>query len=326
MSVMAQERANHARTRLVGRDVIHRWEGNPIIPLEGIPFRCNTVFNAAAVKCDGQYLLLIRIEDLQGRSIFALARSEDGYRFAVEPQPVMMPTDQEPFATYEACGIEDPRITPMDGTYYIMYTAYSHYGPRLALAKTDDFTSFTRIALISEPVNKDGALFPRKINGRYVRFDRPSVGPTGNIWISYSEDLITWGGAEVAMTTRPDHWDCARIGASAPPIETEQGWLEIYHGVKETAAGPIYRLGVAMLDLENPARVIGRAAIPILTPREYYERVGDIGNVVFSCGAILEEQTREVKMYYGAADTCICVGTAKLDALIQRCFEQEDSA
>ena len=327
MPVTVQDkRAPNAKSRLVGRDVIHRWEGNPIIALESIPFRCNTVFNTAAVKFDGQYLLLIRIEDQQGRSIFVLARSEDGYRFAVEPRPVMVPAaDEEPFATYEACGIEDPRITLMDGTYYIMYTAYSHYGPRLALAKTDDFEKFERIALISEPVNKDGALFPRKIKGRYVRFDRPSVGSTGNIWISYSDDLINWGGSEVAMTTRADHWDCVRIGASAPPIETEHGWLEIYHGVKDTSAGPIYRLGVAMLDLENPAHVLGRAAIPILTPREYYERVGDIGNVVFSCGAILEEQTREVKIYYGAADTCICVGTAKLDALIKRCFEEEDT-
>lgn len=326
MSVMVQEAVSRGKTRVVGRDVIHRWEGNPIISLEDIPFRCNTVFNAAAVKIHNQYVLLIRVEDPRGRSIFAIARSEDGYRFVVDPEPVMTPTDEEPFATYEACGIEDPRITPMDDTYYIMYTAYSHYGPRLALARTDDFESFERIALISEPVNKDGALFPRKIKDRYVRFDRPSVGSSGNIWISYSDDLVNWGGSEVVMTTRSDHWDCSRIGASAPPIETERGWLEIYHGVKEAAAGPLYRLGAAMLDLEDPTRVLGRAAIPILTPREYYERVGDIGNVVFSCGAILEEQTREVKMYYGAADTCICVGTAKLDALIQRCFEQEDSA
>ena len=325
MSVFAQDRTTRATTRLVGRDVIHRWEGNPIVQLEDIPFRCNTVFNAAATKAHDQYLLLVRVEDQRGRSIFALARSEDGYRFVVEPEPVMTPADEEPFATYEACGIEDPRITPMDGTYFVMYTAYSHYGPRLALAKTDDFRTFERIALISEPANKDGALFPRKINGRYARFDRPSVGSSGNIWISYSDDLINWGGSEVVMTTRPDHWDCSRIGASAPPIETEQGWLEIYHGVKESAAGPIYRLGAVLLDPENPARVLGRAAIPILTPREYYERVGDIGNVVFSCGAILEEQSREVKMYYGAADTCICVGTAKLEALIERCYEQEDS-
>ena len=325
MPVAVEDRISCETSRLVGRDVIHRWEGNPIVSLEDIPFRCNTVFNAAATKIGKEYLLLVRVEDLRGRSIFVVARSEDGYRFIVEPRPAMTPSDQEPFATYEACGIEDPRITFMDDTYYVMYTAYSHYGPRLALAKTDNFVDFERIALISEPVNKDGSLFPRKINGRYVRFDRPNVGGCGNIWISYSDDLIHWGGSEVAMTTRPDHWDCARIGASAPPIETDRGWLEIYHGVKPTASGPIYRLGVAMLDLENPARVLGRAAIPILTPREYYERVGDIGNVVFSCGAILEEQTGEVKMYYGAADTCICVGTATLKALIQRCFEQEDS-
>lgn len=326
MSIVVEEQTERGKARLCGRDVIHRWEGNPIVSLEDIPFECNTVFNAAVTKLDDQYLLLIRVEDKRGRSIFALARSEDGYRFVVEPEPVMTPTDEEPFATYEACGIEDPRITPMDGTYYVMYTAYSHYGPRLALAKTDNFKKFERIALISEPVNKDGALFPKKINGHYVRFDRPNVGSSGNIWISYSDDLIHWGSSEVAMSTRPDHWDCVRIGASAPPIETERGWLEIYHGVKDTAAGPIYRLGVVMLDLENPARVLGRAAIPILTPREYYERVGDIGNVVFSCGAIVEEQSQMVKMYYGAADTCICLGTAKLSALIDRCFEQEDSA
>ncbi len=313
-----------ARSRMAGRDVIHRWEGNPIVTLDDIPFPCNTVFNAAATKLGGEYLLLIRVEDQRGRSIFAVARSEDGYRFVVDPEPVMTPADTDPFATYEACGIEDPRITFMDDVYYVMYTAYSHYGPRLALAKTTDFTHFERIALISEPVNKDGALFPKKINGQYVRFDRPNIGSSGNIWISYSDDLIHWGRSEVALTTRPDHWDRARIGASAPPIETDRGWLEIYHGVKETAAGPIYRLGVAMLDLENPAKVLGRAAIPILSPREHYERIGDIGNVVFSCGAILEEDSQEVKMYYGAADTCICIGTAKLDALCARCFEQED--
>lgn len=326
MSIVTDDPVHRSRTRFAGRDVIHRWEGNPIVTLEDIPFECNTVFNAAVVKHNGEYLLLIRVEDKRGRSIFALARSDDGYRFVVEPGPVMTPTDEEPFATYEACGIEDPRITLLDGTYYVMYTAYSHFGPRLALAKTDDFQTFERIALISEPVNKDGALFPKKINGRYVRFDRPNVGSTGNIWVSYSDDLVNWGRSEVVMTTRPDHWDCSRIGASAPPIETDRGWLEIYHGVKETAAGPIYRLGVVMLDLENPAHVLGRAAIPILTPREYYERVGDIGNVVFSCGAIHDERSGDVKMYYGAADTCICVGTAKLSALIDRCFEQEDSA
>ena len=312
--------------RLVGRDVIHRWEGNPVLSLEDIPFPCNTVFNAAATKCGGEYLLLVRVEDQRGRSIFALARSEDGHRFVVDPTPAMVPASEEPFATYEARGIEDPRITWVeeDQVYYIMYTAYSEYGPRLALAKTHNFEVFERIALVSQPPNKDGVLFPKKINGRYVRLDRPMVGDRGDIWLSYSEDLMTWGLSEVVMTVRGDHWDCVRVGASAQPIETEKGWIEIYHGVKGTAAGPIYRLGVAMLDLQNPAKVIGRAAIPILTPREYYERVGDISNVVFSCGAVLEDNGY-VRIYYGAADTCICMGTAKLDALITRFFEGEDS-
>jgi predicted GH43/DUF377 family glycosyl hydrolase len=182
MSVLVPDPIARAKSRLVGRDVIHRWEGNPIVQLEDIPFRCNTVFNAAAVKIADQYLLLVRVEDQRGRSIFALARSEDGYRFVVDPEPVMVPSEEEPFATYEACGIEDPRITPMDGTYYVMYTAYSHFGPRLALARTDDFRTFERIALISEPVNKDGVLFPRKINGRYVRCAATSGFPTQTTW------------------------------------------------------------------------------------------------------------------------------------------------
>lgn len=320
-----EKRPVRSRAERVRRDVIHRWEGNPIVTLDDIPFRCNTVFNAGAIKFGSEYLLLIRVEDLRGRSIFALARSEDGCRFVVDPEPVMWPAEQGPHAKYETRGIEDPRITHIEGAYYILYTAASDYGPRLALARTENFTSFERIGVVSQPPNKDGALFPRKIGGRYARLDRPMDGGTGHIWVSYSDDLIHWGQSEVAMTTRADHWDCTRIGASAPPIETDRGWLEIYHGVKDTSGGPIYRLGAALLDLENPARVIGRAAIPILAPREYYERVGDIGNVVFSCGAVLEEPTKEVKLYYGAADTCVCLGTAKIGEIIERCFEGEDT-
>ncbi|MGQ9580907.1 MAG: glycoside hydrolase family 130 protein, partial [Armatimonadota bacterium] len=202
--------------------------------------------------------------------------------------------------------------------YYIMYTAYSRFGARLALAKTTDFKTFERIGLVSEPENKDGCLFPRKIKGRYARLDRPFGGGTGNIWVSYSDDLVNWGNSEVVMTTRPGYWDSDRIGASPPPIETEHGWLAIYHGVKNTAAGPLYRMGAVLLDLENPAKVICRSSVPILTPREYYERVGDVGNVVFSCGVVLEDDGR-LKIYYGAADTCICLGFAHVDELIERC-------
>lgn len=301
-------------------DVIHRWEGNPLITIDDIPFPCNTVFNAACAKYKGQYILLLRVEDLTGRSVFALARSNDGYKFELEPEPVMTPCKgQGCFDEYERKGIEDPRITEIDGTFYIMYTAVSSYGPLLALAKTMDFKKFERIALISEPENKDGALFPEKINGKYARFDRPVAGGIANIWISYSDDLITWGNSRCVMTVRDDHWDSWRIGASSQPIKIDDGWLLIYHGVKAASSGPIYRLGAAVLAYDDPSKVLCRSAIPILSPREYYERVGDVNNVVFSCGAILEDDGQELKIYYGASDTSICLGTAKVNELMQFC-------
>jgi predicted GH43/DUF377 family glycosyl hydrolase len=303
----------------VGRDVVRRWEGNPLLSADDIPFPCNTVFNAASVKVDGEYLLLLRVEDLQGHSVFALARSDNGTDFTVEPEPVMTPsTGQDDFAIYEHKGVEDPRITLLEGTYYIVYTAASDYGPRLALARTEDFRSFERIALISEPENKDGALFPRKVQGTYARLDRPMVGGLGNIWISYSDDLVNWGHSRVLMPVRGDCWDSWRVGASAQPIETRFGWLLIYHGVKSTSSGPIYRLGAAMLDADDPARVLCRSSIPVLTPREYYERVGDVPNVVFSCGAIMEDD-EQIRIYYGAADTYICMGTVPLGDLMKFC-------
>jgi predicted GH43/DUF377 family glycosyl hydrolase len=308
----------------IGRDVIHRWEGNPIITLEDIPFRCNTVFNAGAVKFGSEYILLLRVEDLLGRSVFALARGRDGYHFTVESEPVLLPErEEEPFRTYEARGIEDPRITQIDDKFYVMYTAVSRFGARLALAETTDFHEWRRVGLVSEPENKDGVLFPKKIDGKYVRLDRPVGNGTANVWISYSTDLIHWGDSRVVFTTRGGLWDTDRVGASAPPIETSEGWLEIYHGVKNMSAGPVYRLGAVLLDLEDPSKVISRSSIPILVPREYYERVGDVGNVVFSCGCI-PEPDGEILVYYGASDTCICVGTANTQELIQRCHENGD--
>ena len=304
------------------RDILKRWERNPIIKLEDIPFRCNTVFNGAATKFNDQYIFLLRVEDLKGHSVILKAHSEDGYHFTVGKEPCMYPCDIEPYKTYEERGIEDPRIIYLEGIYYIMYTAYSRYGARIALAKTEDFEHYERIAIVSEPGNKDGLLFPRKINGRYVRLDRPISGGIGNIWISYSKDLIFWGHSKLVAEIRRDYWDSYRIGGSVPPIETEQGWLEIYHGVKMTNSGPIYRLGVFLLDLENPEKMLGQSDIPILSPREPYERIGDVNNVVFSCGAVVEENG-DIKVYYGAADTCICVAEGTVKELVEFCLEEK---
>lgn len=294
-----------------------RYPRNPIIEKKDIPLPCNTVFNAAAVKHRKEFLLLLRVEGLEGKSFFCLARSGDGYSFRVDREPVMRPAEGEPFAMYEKRGIEDPRITEIDGTYYILYTAFSSHGPRLALARTEDFESFERVALVSQPENKDGVLFPGKFNGRYARLDRPSTSYGSDIWLSFSEDLIYWGDSRSVMTARPGFWDMKKIGAGPPPIATEEGWLLIYHGVKGTSGGNIYRLGCALFDLDDPSVLKGRCEVPVLAPGEYYERVGDVMNVVFSCGAVLLENREDLIIYYGACDTSICAATAKISVLVE---------
>jgi beta-1,4-mannooligosaccharide/beta-1,4-mannosyl-N-acetylglucosamine phosphorylase len=303
------------KTRSRGRDILHRWEGNPVITIEDVPFRANTVFNGTPIVTEDGVYLLLRVEGQQGYSFFALARSKDGLHFTIDEKPVMLPARQGPFAFYETAGIEDPRVTILEETCYVVYTAVGDCGSRIALAKTADYVTYERIALISEPGNKDGILFPRKINGRYARLDRPIGLDRGSIWISYSPDLVNWGDSEVVITPRPGYWDDFRVGASVTPIETQQGWLEIYHGVKMTSGGPIYRIGVVLLDSDDPSKVIKRGDQPILAPREEYERVGDIPNVCFACGAVLSN-SGETKIYYGAADTSICVATCTIEQLL----------
>ncbi len=180
-----------ARDRKKRKEIVERFAENPIIINKDIPAPCNTVFNAGAAVYKNEYILLLRVEGVEGKSTLWIARSKNGKNFEIDKKPALFRSNQEPFKTYEKRGLEDPRITKMDGIYYILYTAYSHYSPRLALAKTEDFENFERIALISEPVNKNAIIFPKKFGGRYVRYDRPMA--TGiAIWISYSDDLIHW--------------------------------------------------------------------------------------------------------------------------------------
>ena len=302
-----------------GRDLLHRFEGNPTLTVRDIPYRCNTVFNGSPVRLNGEYVLLLRVEGQQGFSFFSLARSTDGLHFTMDPKPCFSPAREGDWGRWEAHGIEDPRVTYIDGAYYVLYTAVGDHGHCIALARTADFVHFERLAVISEPGNKDGVLFPAKINGLYARLDRPYGNNIGCVWVSYSPDLVHWGRGEWCFAPRSGYWDSYRVGASAPPIETDRGWLEIYHGTKMTSAGPIYRIGAVMLDRDNPAKVLGRCLPPLLSPREDYERIGDVGNVVFACGAIVEDDGT-VKIYYGAADTSICVATGTLDEIIDACF------
>lgn len=298
-----------------GRDIVHRWDGNPLVSISDLSFRCSDIHNAGIAKLNGDVMMLLNIESLQGHNLFYRARSKDCINFTVDPKPFMAPPTSGPRAIYETFGIRDPRITPLDGKYYITYVADSELGMRLGLACTTDFQDVEFLGYVSQPDVKNGALFPQKINGRYALLKRPAGG---NLWMSFSEDLQFWGDEQVIMTTRGGYWDASRIGAAAVPIEIDQGWLLLYYGAKDTSAGPLVRLGAVILDREDPSKVIARSDIPILSPRERYERVGDIPNMVFSCGAIVRDD--EVWVYYGASDSCICLGTARIDEITEFCL------
>ncbi len=301
--------------------VIKRYEKNPILTKYDIPYPVATVHNAGITKYKGQYIMIFRSHLTNGRSILGLARSDDGYHFKVDKTPFMTPAGSGVFREYEEYGVEDPRITYIDGEYVITYSAYSRHGVRIGLAKTGDFEKIERFALITEADYRNVVIFPEKFAGLYVRLDRPhsEISPW-SIWISYSPDLRYWGDAKVIMKPVPYHWDQMKIGPGAPPFKTEQGWLNIYHGVFPTMGGSVYRLGAALHDLNDPARVIGVSDHWILQPEEPYEISGYVHNVVFTCGAVPEEDGT-VKIYWGGADTVMCVGTAQIQDLVKLCLE-----
>lgn len=302
------------------RDIVERFKGNPILTKDDVPYPVTTVHNAGIVKHDGRYIMLFRSHRRNGRSILGLAESDDGFHFQVRPEPFMVPITEGIFATYEEYGVEDPRICALEGRYLITYSAYSRHGVRIGLAQTEDFESVERISLITEADYRNVVLFPRRFNGRYARLDRPhsEISPWA-IWISYSPDLIHWGDSRVVMKPVQYHWDAMKIGPGATPFETEHGWLHIYHGVFPTMDGSVYRLGVALHDLEDPARILGVSDEWILQPEDPWEVTGYVHNVVFTCGAIPEDDGT-VKIYWGGADTVMCVGTARISDLVDLCL------
>lgn len=303
--------------------IVKRYEGNPILTKDDIPYKVETVHNAAVVKYDGKYVMLFRSHLDNGRCILGLADSDDGFNFAPRPQPFMTPSADGVFAEYEAYGVEDPRITFLEGAYYITYSAYSKHGVRIALAKTHDFQSVERVALITQADYRNTVLFPEKINGRYVRLDRPNsdISPWA-IWVTFSEDLKYWGDSQVVIKPVTYHWDEMKIGPGAPPIKTDKGWLSIYHGVCPTMDGSVYRLGVALHKLDDPAKIIAVGDRWILAPEDPWELTGYVHNVVFSCAAVPEDDGT-VKIYWGGADTVMCAGTANINELVDFCLANQ---
>jgi predicted GH43/DUF377 family glycosyl hydrolase len=296
-----------------------RHPDNPILSVDDWPYDANSVFNAAAVEFGGKILLLVRVEDFRGISHLTVAQSPDGvHDWQIDAQPTFRP---DPVHHHEELwGIEDPRVTWLDELqqWAIAYTAFSRAGPLVALATTTDFKTFERLGPVMPPEDKDAALFPKKFGNRWAMLHRPVAKiPTieSNIWLSFSPDLKHWGDhQELIYARQGSWWDANKIGLSAPPIETEQGWLVLYHGVRGTASGSIYRLGLVLLDLEDPRRVLRRSNEWIFGPKASYERDGDVDDVVFPCGWI--RKADKILMYYGAADSCIALATANLTELL----------
>lgn len=305
-----------------GRELFARYPGNPVLTAADWPYTANAVFNPGATVMDGETVLLVRVEDRSGLSHLTVARSEDGYtNWRVDTKPTFPP---DPGLDAEVWGVEDPRITRIEDRYHITYTGFSRAGPLVCLAVTHDFRSFDRRGVIMPPEDKDAALFPQRFGDRWALIHRPLSafpGMGAHMWLSWSPDLRHWGDFQVLIPARRGAWwDADKIGLGPPPLRTAHGWLICYHGVRRTVAGAIYRLGLAMLDLDDPRQVIGRTREWVFGPEADYERAGDVPDVVFPCGWVLEEDGDTLRMYYGAADTAVGVATASLEALLDHLF------
>lgn len=298
-----------------GDALFARSPANPILTVADVPYPANSVFNPGAARLGEETILLVRVEDLRGISHLHVARSVDGetdWRFDAEPL-LRSDGDHDPEETW---GCEDPRLTwlPEREEWAIAYTAYSRRGPLVSLATTRDFRTVRRLGPVMPPEDKDAAMFPRRFGGRWALIHRPSPLRGGaHMWLSYSPDMRHWGDHKLLLEARDGAWwDAGKIGLGPPPLETPEGWLVMYHGVRVTSDGPIYRAGLALLELDDPGTVLHRSDEWVFGPEAPHEITGDVGRVVFPCGWIHDPETDDLALYYGGADTVIGMATAKL--------------
>lgn len=302
------------------RELFVRHPGNPILTSDDWPYPANTVFNPGAAAMNGETVLLARVETLSGVSHLTVARSANGIDgWTISSRPLLEAAEG---VESEIWGFEDGRIVWLEelGRYAITCTSYGPAGAAVYLATTTDFRTVERHGIIKRAEDKNAALLPERIDGEWVLFHRPLNaygGARGEIHLSRSPDLNSWTTGEQVL--QPRHgawWDSLRIGIGPPLLKTDRGWLLIYHGVKHTVAGDLYRLGLALLDLNEPTRVLHRSSDSAFGPSATYERQGDVPNVVFPCGLVHDRASNQIRLYYGAADTSICLATAQLDDLL----------
>ena len=300
--------------------LFHRHANNPILTAADWPYPAHTVFNAGATTLqDGTTLLLCRVEDRRGLSHLCAARSANGVDgWVIDAEPTLRPAPEQ--FPEEVWGIEDPRITFVEelGKYVVAYTAFSRGGPAVALALTEDFRHFERCGVVMQPDDKDAALLPRRIDGNFALLHRPMTDSGAHVWISFSPDLRNWGGHRLVLRARKGGWwDANKVGLSPPLIETPEGWLMLYHGVRQTASGCLYRLGVALFALDRPEHCLARGDSWIFGPEAPYEREGDVGNVAFPCGYTLGPDGDALNLYYGAADTSVALATGSVSEILR---------
>lgn len=319
-------------------EVITKYTGNPIITFKDVPWACTGAYNPGCVKTpDGKYALAFRADEftdpnedqinklgvvpakVAGGSI-AIGFSDDGMNFKIHPEPILKPAPDEDNSIY------DPRLTVIDGTYWMTYATSTDRGILNGIARSDDLISWERVHR-TLPDNRNALLFPEKVGGLYVRLDRPFghifKGHDFDMWIGYSPDMEFWGRHKLVLRAKDIPWGKAKVGPSTPPIRTDEGWLMFFHGVERVKPdkygwGSKYRTGVMMLDLEDPSKIIRMCPDPIMAPTEEYESLGYRSNVVFP-GSLIPEEDGTVKIYYGAADQCVALATAKLDDLVALC-------
>jgi beta-1,4-mannooligosaccharide/beta-1,4-mannosyl-N-acetylglucosamine phosphorylase len=301
------------------RDVLWRSSRNPIIGRHHLP-RSNSIFNSAVVPFGDGYAGVFRVDDRTRTMNIHAGRSPDGIDWLIQPQPIVFrPADarvteiQRPFVH-----AYDPRVTWLDDRYYVTW-CNGYHGPTIGVGYTRDFETFHQLDNAFLPFNRNGVLFPRRIGGHYALLSRPSDNghtPFGDIFYSESPDLIHWGRHRHVMAPLEWTWAWTKVGAGPAPIETLEGWLLIYHGVLTSANGFVYSMGAALLDLDEPWRVIRRPGDYLLSPQVPYEQVGDVPNVVFPCAALVDAEGDRLTVYYGAADTVTCMAHGRLSELL----------
>jgi beta-1,4-mannooligosaccharide/beta-1,4-mannosyl-N-acetylglucosamine phosphorylase len=299
--------------------VLWRSSRNPIIRRDLLP-RSNSIFNSAVVPYRDGYAGVFRVDDTAHTMNLHAGRSADGVDWTLDTDPIVFRPEDARVREIQEQFVHayDPRVTWLEDRWYVTW-CNGYHGPTIGVGYTHDFETFTQLDNAFLPFNRNGVLFPRRIGGRYVMLSRPSDGghtAFGDIFLSESPDLVHWGRHRHVMGPVPWTWQSTKVGAGPTPIETAEGWLLLYHGVLTSCNGFVYAMGAALLDLDEPWRVIGRGRDCLLSPQVAYEQVGDVPNVVFPCAALVDRERDRLTVYYGAADTVVCIAHGRLSDVV----------